>query len=84
MAITSPRYNGTVFWFAFLFLKSAHFFIVSSDLTLSTDVGVGNRPMKGFDVIVDVYPRKLFSQNLLAKFIYLYKLDSLNPCPPCR
>jgi hypothetical protein len=41
MLATSPRYIGTVFWFALRFLNAAHFASVSSLRTRSTAVGVG-------------------------------------------
>jgi hypothetical protein len=39
LSATSPRYRGTVFWFALRFLNEAHFAIVSSLRTRLTDVG---------------------------------------------
>ena len=44
LTATSPRYRGTVFWFALRFLNAAHFAIVSSLRTRLTDVAVGHKP----------------------------------------
>ena len=80
MLTASSRYSGTVFWFAFRFLKSAHFCIVSSDRLRLTLVGVGHRPLEGSYVCMDRNSREVMGQNPLAEFVLLDKPDGGEAC----